>query len=414
MWGYPMNEKKIPKKPIEEWVKVYRTEDTRRSYKTAVRKFLSYTYDANLTKRMSEASPRDIKEIKKETEKETEELARDYLKAERNYYRDLRDFVIWLRDEIEYAPTTQNCYLNGVKQFFIEYGVEVERRRWKRLSRMTEASRAITKDRAPTKEELKKILAHLPLRGRAMVLCLVSSGMRIGELLSLKEDQVHLDENPTRVELEAEQTKTKDARTTFFSVEATQSLEKWLEFKNSKRWGKQGVNTKHIERAKESGRLFPFTRSWASKIFKRALEKAGLAERDENTDRLLIHLHTLRKFFRTKMEANAMVPHQSVQAMLGHRSGLSQAYRRIPLDDLREDYLEGEPSVTIHETETTLKRKIEDVEEGLRKERKTTQALADSVVHLIQNGNKEAALKIAKEIKNINEGEELSIEVEDK
>jgi len=221
----------IPKRPIEAWLKIYRTEGTRGAYRTSIRSFLEYIYEKNLTEKISDAPPTKKVPVSKEVQKEFEKLARKYLKEERDYYRDIRDFVIYLRDEEEYAPKTQKYYLVGVKQFFIEYELEIKRIRWKKLQKMKDKTRPIIKDRRPTKEELKQILTHLPLRGRALVYTLASSGMRQGEVMQVTEDHVHFEETPTRIELEPEWAKKGGGRDVFISREASQELKNGLSLK---------------------------------------------------------------------------------------------------------------------------------------------------------------------------------------
>lgn len=354
-----MEEKSIPKKPIGEWLKIYKSEKTREGYESSVRRFLEYTYGKKLTEKITGLSPKKKSAPSEKVRKRFEELARRYLNEDRDYYRDVRDFIIYLRDEEEYAPNTQNSYLTGIKQFFLEYEVGIGRMKWKKLQKMTERNRPLTKDKRPTKEELKKILTHLPLRGRAFVYTLASSGMRVGELMNVTEGNVYFEENPTRIHLKAEWCKNRYGRDVFISREASNELKKWIEFKEGK-WVRKGIHKDKQKEVRESDKLFPFTRGWATNMFNRALKKAGLSDRDGNTKKRFhkIHLHTLRKFFKTKMSAE--IPRQTVEALLGHRSNLEGAYRRLTLDEMREDYLDGEPAVTIHETKTTLKREVEE------------------------------------------------------
>ena len=177
--------------------------------------------------------------------------------------------------------------------------------------------------------------------------------------MDVTEDQIFFEEKPTRIHLKAEWTKNGYERDVFISREASKVVKKWIEFKKGK-WTKNGITKQKQKKVSESKRLFPFSRAWANNIFNRGLDKAGLGHKDTDLRKPIrkIHLHTLRKFFRTKMEAE--IPHQTVQALLGHRSGLSEAYRRLSLEEMREDYLEGEPAVTIHETKFTLKKELEE------------------------------------------------------
>lgn len=324
----------IPSQPIKEWLKAYKSKNTRRSYQTGFRRFLEIIYGRNISKKFSDLTPTQ-REVKSSVVKEEyEKLARQYLKEDRNHYRDLKDFIIHLRDEENYAPNTQSKYLTSVKQFFIEYELEVGRLRWKKLQRMKEKSRIVMEDKRPTKDQLKKILLHLPLRGEALVLCLASSGMRRGELLKVTEDHVHFEETPTRIELEPEWCKKSHrGRTVFISHEASEKLKKWIEFKKG-RFEKHGINKEKQREIRESDRIFPFTCSWANQIWKRGLEKAGLSQKDDKTGYLELHLHTLRKFFRTKMEAE--IPQQTVEFLLGHKGYLSDSYRRLTIQEAGE------------------------------------------------------------------------------
>lgn len=53
--------------------------------------------------------------------------------------------------------------------------------------------------------------------------------MRISEALSLKKINFHLDENPVRITLEAEHTKTKESRETYITSEAYEKIKPFLE-----------------------------------------------------------------------------------------------------------------------------------------------------------------------------------------
>lgn len=59
---------------------------------------------------------------------------------------------------------------------------------------------------------------------RALYYVLVSSGMRLSEGLALKKTNLHLDENPVRITILAEDTKTKEGRETYISREAVEKL----------------------------------------------------------------------------------------------------------------------------------------------------------------------------------------------
>ena len=66
--------------------------------------------------------------------------------------------------------------------------------------------------KAVTIEILKRIFHEASPQRRALYNVLVSSGMRLGEALQLTKNDIHFDENPVRVTIRAETTKTKEGR----------------------------------------------------------------------------------------------------------------------------------------------------------------------------------------------------------
>ncbi len=66
------------------------------------------------------------------------------------------------------------------------------------------------------------------------------------------------------------------------------------------------------------------------------LEHAGLDKRDRNTGYREIHLHTLRKYFRTHM-ANTC-SRDAVELLLGHAGYLTNSYVRITKEELAKEY----------------------------------------------------------------------------
>jgi len=142
---------------IEKYFGTFTSDTTIRSYKSVMRLFFSQIYEDG--------------ELDAQVEK--------YVHDKRDHEEDIRQFFISINS---FSPTTVRQYLNILKNFF-EYlrGEEFPRRFIKDLLRRRKGTRPITDDRAPTTEELRSILSHLDLKGTALVLSLVSSGMRVGE-----------------------------------------------------------------------------------------------------------------------------------------------------------------------------------------------------------------------------------------
>jgi hypothetical protein len=80
------------------------------------------------------------------------------------------------------AGTVNNC-LKAVRLFLEMNDVVVN---WKKIKRMLPAIRRYALDRVPTLEELREILDAADVRGKALTLVLVSSGIREGAVPSLR------------------------------------------------------------------------------------------------------------------------------------------------------------------------------------------------------------------------------------
>jgi len=90
----------------------------------------------------------------------------------------------------KYAHETVRGFLFGIKKWLDLNGVKVE---WEKIE-FPNSTMIRETDRAPTKEELKRILDHSSsLRDRVAVTILASSGLRVGTLLGLTCGDVLMD-----------------------------------------------------------------------------------------------------------------------------------------------------------------------------------------------------------------------------
>ena len=319
-----------------EYLALYNTKSTIEHIRVSLKKYFATVY-----KRPRTGDGRI-------TDAELDSLAHDYLVSDRDPRRDVESFFNSLNG---YSPKSVAANLSLIKGFLGRNGVRFDEYFWKDLKRKRKggrSSRAATQDEAPTVEQLRAVVTHLPINTRAQALALASSGMRIGESLKLTLADIHLDETPVRVEIRAEITKTGEARTTFLSTEAVQVLEEWLKVKDQ--YLKTAAGRSHLhEKKPQDERVFPWSAPVFYRAWENALRKAGFAMRDNNT-KMRIHVHhphTLRKFFRTR-GGQSQVPVDAVEVMMGHEGYLTGAYRKLRDDKkaLAKLYLQMEPFVS--------------------------------------------------------------------
>src|SRR5215211_450331 len=106
----------------------------------------------------------------------------------------LMEFVFYqkervYKDEIVYA-TIRN-YLKTVK-LFLEMNSDIPIVNWKRITKGIPSGKSVANDRAPTREEIKKLVEYPDRRVKPIIYCMVSGGFRIGAWDYLKWKHITL------------------------------------------------------------------------------------------------------------------------------------------------------------------------------------------------------------------------------
>lgn len=266
---------------------------------------------------------------------------------------------------------TRKTYANAVRLFFAEHGIPISDVEWKKAKRRLARGQAETADRAPTKAELRQIVNLLDTKGRSLILFLSSTGARIGETLQLKANELNLQADPPRATIRNEYTKFgKSGRVVFMSYEARDALRAWLNARSQ-------MKKRAIKNCRFNPELaWDISRSTVTQSFNRAVRKARLEKRDPVTKRRTLHIHSLRKFFRS----NISLDFDIVQALMGHRAYLDRAYLRIGEAKLSGMYLEKMGNVSIFQVPQSRR---EQIKRMLIMSGATPNEFADTVRELI-------------------------------
>ena len=266
-----------------------------------------------------------------------------YFKSGRDYDADM---VVFAESIEGWAPATKKSAVSCVKNFLMYNDVELSPKTKYDLRERCKGPSAISQERVPTRKELKEILSFGTVKHKSLFLTMASSGMRPGEAVRISLDDIHLDENPVRIEIPYDITKTKESRTTYISSEAKHYLKQWLKIR--KKYLESGRNTADIT----DKRIFPFDSQTLGDMWNGLTEKAGYDMLDtrngHNRKRHQMTPNKLRKFFKTSL-SNANIPFEVVEALMGHKEGMSAVYRRYSIDQLKDWYLKGESNLLIFE-----------------------------------------------------------------
>ena len=176
--------------------------------------------------------------------------------------------------------------------------------------------------RAMDPDDLQKLLSVIDhTRDRAMILVLLRTGMRIGELLSTKVMDVHLKER--RIDIyEAE--KTRFGRVVYLSADAADALRNWFKIRDE-----QNDNLFYC-----GGKSVSMSYSSARELLVRYLVKADLTNKGYT-------VHTLRHTFATEL-LNAGMHLECLQVLLGHRCiEETRRYARLTDKTREEEYFKA-------------------------------------------------------------------------
>ena len=247
----------------------------------------------------------------------------------------------WLRHlrERGNAPATQRLRYSQLKRWGEVNDLEVK---WKKVT--VPKVRPVISDRAPTKQELRKILAYSPTWLVPTILTLASSGMRVGGLTKLKLKHVDLKTYPDVgvIEVPPYANKAGVGYYTCVTSETKEALGKHLQ--KRRRNGERLTPESPLIKAPMSE---GFSYQSVKHAYHRTLEKAGLDMKSRRVR--VLHLHSLRKFFRSQVEG--ILTKSVREAMMGHVATeyLDRNYLRIPLPRLVQEYRKAIPALTIFE-----------------------------------------------------------------
>lgn len=252
---------------------------------------------------------------------------------------------------------TRKTQLNAVKQFLCTHNKKLkELDFWEILKNRLKGASPISDEDVPNAQDIKTVLSHGNTKGRAIFLMMASCGCRIGELLALYPSDIDTTATPTKIRITKtydshskikikNTTKTNSDRVCFISKEATEAYLEWM--KEREQYLKTAVKKtrNHYAKDKDDKRVFPMSDENARVIWATMIQKSGMYKTDDTTNRLTLHPHCLRKFFRSYLGNADLAEH-----LMGHKTGMDKFYRNKKKEDLADDYLKVMENVTIFET----------------------------------------------------------------
>lgn len=246
-----------------------------------------------IASKLGEKSPIEFK-YKVEGDHEKENLE---IKGVANDAYDLADAFVKYMLAFEFAPGSINdSYLPQLKVWlkFLKLEPRINDDEWEQRVQLP---RRYTKaqDQIFDYDQFFRFLEKCDDRGKSLWLAKAACGARIQEILNVKIKDIDFNKHPAWIRIWNEHAKDKQGRISFLTDEAVKYLKLYL--------GKRINNLEeYVWGAGNNGEIAtePMSYGNACTVWETAVRKAGLDGKD-SSGRLIYHIHTLRKFFKTKV-----------------------------------------------------------------------------------------------------------------
>jgi integrase/recombinase XerD len=232
---------------------------------------------------------------------------------------DLSSYIEHLQDQ-GLKPTTVFSRLLSLKSFFY-YHIDAGHIDSAVLKRKLKIKLPQTLPRAIDPEDVRQLLSVIDnVRNFALILTLLRTGMRIGELLSTQMKEVNLAEK--RIEI-YQAHKNLIGRVVYISADAQRALVEWIKIKRD-----------------DTAYLFygfkgkPLCYEAAREMFFKYLTKSGLSQKGYT-------LHCLRHTFASEL-LNAGMRLECLQVLLGHSDiEMTRRYARLTDNTRKQEYFKA-------------------------------------------------------------------------
>jgi len=225
-------------------------------------------------------------------------------------------------------PKSQASMISVIKKFLSHYYIDLPQRFWDDIS---VKATPIVEKKTPTRDQLKYILDRGDIKHKSLFLMISTSGLRIREALSLTFNDIDIENRIIKVR--DNKTKKGYSRTTFFTEEAKEYLERWLEIREDYIKSKKRQSKEETEKGFVDNRIFPYYYFLGRTLWCNLLEKAGAPFNERDMDKRLqskygrykYNEHCLRRFFKTNLRSSG-ISDKYINYMIGHDPEMSVIY----------------------------------------------------------------------------------------
>jgi len=280
-----------------------------------------------------------------------DDLVREARAHPRKFEEELIGFV--QKASKESSPSTTAAFRDSLKRF-LEIN-RVEKINWGYINEFVPNAKKVGQDRAPTLEEIRKIIDVADLRTKCLILYLCSSGARIGSVEWLRWRDIE----------EVEHNGQKFARVTIYrgdpeeyvSFVTPECYRLLLEYRERRgNIGEKVTPQSYVFATQGNARDFDPSRirvpsvktlkNQLGELLQQTGMRSVISERGEYRNYEFKQAHGLRKFFRTRMEISSVKP-IFTEMLMGRSTGVKDSYMKPTKNDFVGEYAKAIDNLTI-------------------------------------------------------------------
>lgn len=281
--------------------------------------------------------------------------------------RQLIMFASYQKERMEkegISPSTIKNYFKAIK-LFCQSSHLSSKVEWKLVSKALPRGFNSADDRAPTLEEIQKLLKYPDRRIKPLVLTLVSSGIRIGSFETLKWKHItHIPSTNNEVAKILVYPGDREQYYSFLTPEAYSALKDWMNYRSQ--CGENITKESYVMRdtwenddEKGISNPKPLNQPAITRILNRAwrIEKIRPTLPKNSKRHEFKTAHGFRKYFKTQAE-QARIPSIKIELLMGHSLGVSDSYAKFTEEQMLEDYLRTIDYLTVDQNAVLVSKSI--------------------------------------------------------
>ena len=264
------------------------------------------------------------------------------------------DFVKFIAEVSGTSASSTTAFWRDSLRRFLEIN-RVKGVDWDYVNQFIPKVRKSGQDRAPTLEEIRKVVAVADLRTKCLILFLTSSGARIGSIEYLRWRDIQEVEfegwKLAKVTIYRGEPEEYD---TFASPECYEYLLKYREVREkvgeaitpSSPVFVREVNKRKFDQRKVKPVGVRTLKNQMGELLNQMKMREKLTDTKNYRSYEWKQCHSFRKFFKTRMEMSGVKP-IITEMLMGHTIGVSGSYMKPTQDEMVSEYVKAIPNLTI-------------------------------------------------------------------